>query len=143
MEITKYTFPVHGDDRGKLIALEEYKEVPFSIKRIYYILDTTQGVIRGKHAHKKLQQVLLCIHGSCRVLLDNGHERQTVLLDRPDEGIYVSNAMWREMFDFSDDAVLLVLASDLYDEADYIRDYDAFIQYLKQPGKTDQGKEVQ
>ncbi len=131
MEIKKITFQIHGDDRGQLVALEENKEIPFDIKRVYYMYDTGEGVRRGFHAHKCLEQILICVHGTCKILLDNGTEKEIVNLDKPYEGLYVANDMWREMFDFSPDAVLMVLASELYDEADYIRDYDAFLEYVK------------
>lgn len=130
MQIIKYEFQPHGDDRGQLVALEEMKEVPFDIKRVYYMYDTTEGVTRGRHAHKALEQILICVHGSCKIRLDNGEEKVVVPLDKPNEGLYVSNVMWREMFDFSEDAVLMVLASELYDEEDYIRDYDEFLKYI-------------
>jgi len=123
-------FQPHGDDRGQLIALEEFKDIPFSIKRVYYMYDTKAGVRRGLHAHKSLEQILICIHGSCKVLLDNGREKKEVLLERPYEGLYISNTMWREMYDFSSDAVLLVLASDLYREDDYIRNYEEFLKFI-------------
>lgn len=131
MQITKYTFQTHGDNRGELVALEEYKEIPFKIKRIYYMYGIREGAHRGFHAHKKLQQILVCIHGSCKILLDNGKEKEIVLLDKPNKGLYISNNMWREMYDFSSDAVLLVLASELYDESDYIRNYDDYLEYIK------------
>ena len=124
--ITKIEFDIHGDSRGQLIALEEGKDIPFEVKRVYYIYDTVADVVRGKHAHKDLQQILVCVHGSCRIRLDNGHDVEEILLDKPDEGIYISNNIWREMYDFSEDAVLLVLASNVYDEGDYIRDYEEF-----------------
>lgn len=130
MQIVKYVFQPHGDDRGQLVALEEFNDIPFQIKRVYYIYDTAPGVIRGFHAHKNLQQILICIHGSCKIKLDNGCEKKIVPLEKPYEGLYVSSNMWREMYDFSSDAVLLVLASELYDEADYIRDYHEFLQYV-------------
>lgn len=136
MEIQKYTFSVHGDERGKLIALEGLKNIPFEIKRIYYIYDTRPQVIRGKHAHKSLEQILVCIRGSCKILLDNGYEKKTVILNKPDEGIYIANFMWREMYDFSEDAILLVLASRLYDETDYIRDYDTFLEMALRMGRV-------
>ena len=130
MQIIKYMFKPHGDDRGQLVALEEIKDIPFTIKRVYYMYDTVSGVIRGKHAHKSLQQILICIHGSCKVRLDNGTESEVVPLEKPYEGLYISNIVWREMYDFSEDAVLLVLASELYDESDYIRDYDEFLKFI-------------
>lgn len=131
MEIKKFVFEPHGDDRGQLVALEEMKDIPFKIRRVYYMYDTVQGVTRGRHAHKSLQQILICVHGSCRILLDDGKERQTVLLNKPNEGLYVSNVLWREMYDFSPDAVLMVLASEYYDEADYIRDYQEFLAFTE------------
>lgn len=131
MQVIKYVFQPHGDDRGQLVSLEEFKDIPFRIKRVYYMYDTAPGVHRGKHAHKSLQQILICIHGSCKILLDNGKEKKIVPLEKPYEGLYVSNNMWREMYDFSPDAVLMVLASELYDESDYIRNYDDFLEFVK------------
>lgn len=131
MQVIKYAFQQHGDERGQLVALEEFKDIPFEIKRVYYMYDTGQGVRRGFHAHKSLEQILICIHGSCKILLDNGQEKKVVPLECPYEGLYVSNAMWREMYDFSPDAVLMVLASDYYKEEDYIRSYDDFLEYVK------------
>lgn len=129
MQVIKYMFQPHGDERGQLVALEEFKDIPFAIKRVYYMYDTGKGVHRGAHAHKALQQILICIHGSCKVLLDNGREKKVVPLEKPYEGLYIANHMWREMYDFSPDAVLMVLASRLYDETDYIRDYDEFLKF--------------
>lgn len=123
-------FPALGDERGSLIALEAEKSVPFVIKRVYYIFDTKDGVARGFHAHKKLQQVAVCITGKCRMILDNGHERKEVWLDSPTKGLVIGDLVWREMHDFSEDCVLLVLASEYYDESDYIRDYDEFLRAL-------------
>ena len=140
MQVIKYVFQPHGDDRGQLVALEEFKDIPFRIKRVYYLYDTKENVTRGYHAHKSLEPILICVHGSCKIRLDNGSEKKVVPLEKPYEGLYVSNAMWREMFDFSPDAVLMVLASELYDEADYIRDYDEFLRYVAESG--DSGKEV-
>lgn len=128
MQVMKYVFQPHGDERGQLVALEEHIDIPFEVKRVYFMYDTAKGVRRGFHAHKSLEQILVCIHGSCKVLLDNGREKKEVPLERPYEGLYVGPGFWREMYDFSPDAVLLVLASELYDEADYIRDYDRFLE---------------
>ena len=136
MQVIKYVFQPHGNSRGQLVALEEFKDIPFRIKRVYYMYDTDEGVVRGYHAHKSLQQILVCIHGSCKIKLDNGREIKVIPLEKPYEGLYVSNAMWREMYDFSPDAVLMVLASDYYDEADYIRNYDEFLDYVKNCGDT-------
>lgn len=132
MQVTKYMFSAHGDERGQLIALEEFKNIPFRIKRVYYMYDTVAGVRRGLHAHRMLEQILICVHGSCKIHLDNGYEQEEVTLDDPSEGLYVSNNMWREMYNFSPDAVLLVLASDYYDESDYIRDYNEFLRLVRE-----------
>ncbi len=121
-------FDTKGDERGSLIALEENRNIPFEIKRVYYIFDTKEGVVRGKHAHKNLQQVLICVKGSCKILLDNGKEKKVITLDSPDKGLYIGSFVWREMYDFSPDCILVVLADKYYDEEDYIRDYDKFLQ---------------
>ena len=130
MQVIKYAFQQHGEDRGMLVALEEYKDIPFEIKRVYYMYDTKKNVHRGFHAHKSLEQILICIHGSCKVLLDNGTEKKIVSLEKPYEGLYIANNMWREMYDFSEDAVLMVLASEYYKEEDYIRDYNEFLRMV-------------
>ena len=136
MQVVKYVFQPHGDDRGQLVALEEMKDIPFEIKRVYYMFDTASDAIRGKHAHKSLEQVLICTSGSCKILLDDGNSKTVVNLDDPKKGLYISNNLWREMFDFSDDAVLMVLASDYYKEEDYIRNYDEFIESVKRHEST-------
>jgi len=138
MEIKTYTFPPHGDDRGQLVAIEAEQEIPFSVKRIYYIYDTLPGVRRGFHAHRNLEQILICVTGSCKIHLDNGFDTAEVVLDNPNTGLYISNDMWREMYDFSEGAVLLVLASEHYDEADYIRNYDAFIEMVRNKEEKNQ-----
>ena len=130
MQVRKILFEPHGDDRGQLVAIEEYKDIPFDVKRVYYMYDTVSDAIRGKHAHKCLQQILICVNGNCKVLLDDGTDREIIILDKPNEGVCINNNVWREMFDFSEDAVLLVLASELYDESDYIRDYEQFLKYV-------------
>lgn len=124
-------FPVLGDERGSLLALEGNKHVPFDIKRVYYIYGTQEGVARGFHAHKKLQQVAICLKGSCRFVMDNGAEKSDVVLNSPSQGLLIDTMQWHEMYDFSCDCILLVLASDVYDEADYIRNYDDFLQLAK------------
>lgn len=124
-------FPLLGDERGSLVALEAEKTVPFAIERVYYIFGTQQGVARGFHAHKNLQQVAICVTGSCRMVLDDGRISKEVWLDSPTKGLMISPMVWHEMHDFSEDCVLLVLASEHYDENDYIRDYDEFITEVK------------
>lgn len=120
-------FPPLGDERGSLVALEANKTVPFDIKRVYYLFGTKEGVSRGFHAHKKLQQVAVCVTGKCRMILDDGKTREEAWLDSPTRGLIIDDLIWREMHDFSPDCVLLVLASEHYNEADYLRDYQKFL----------------
>lgn len=122
--------PPLGDDRGSLVALEANKTVPFDIKRVYYIFGTKADVARGFHAHKALKQVAVCVTGSCRMLLDDGNHKEEVWLDSPTKGLVIEDLVWREMHDFTPDCVLLVLASEHYDEADYVRDYGDFIKMV-------------
>lgn len=124
-------FPPLGDARGSLVALEGEKTVPFAIKRVYYIFGTEPGVARGFHAHRNLKQVAVCVTGSCRMILDDGITREDVILGSPTEGLLIEGLVWREMHDFSEDCVLLVLASEHYDENDYIRDYDEFLKEIR------------
>ena len=120
----------HGDERGKLIALEALTDlVPFEVKRVCYIFDTTPGTVRGNHAHKDLRQLLVCVSGACTIACEmpDGTKSEH-RLDWPDRGLLIEGLVWRQMKEFSKDAVLLVLASEHYDEADYIRDYQVFKQ---------------
>lgn len=131
MSLIQWThFPPLGDDRGSLVALEAERNVPFEIKRVYYIFGTQQGVARGFHAHRNLKQVAVCVTGKCRMVLDDGKTREEVWLDSPTQGLVINDLVWREMYDFTDDCVLLVLASEYYDETDYIRDYDEFAKVV-------------
>ncbi len=123
-------FPPLGDDRGSLVALEAHKTVPFEIKRVYYIFGTQSGVARGFHAHRNLKQVAICVTGKCRMVLDDGATREEAWLDSPIKGLIIGDLVWREMHDFSTDCVLLVLASEHYDETDYIRQYEEFLRAL-------------
>lgn len=116
-----------GDERGSLVALEGGKSVPFDIKRVYYIFGTREGVSRGFHAHRSLKQVAICVAGSCRFILDDGKFREEILLEKSSVGLLIEGLTWREMHAFSPDCVLMVLASEYYDEADYIRDYRTFL----------------
>ncbi len=136
MKINFIPLQKHGDDRGSLVALEEENNIPFSIKRVYYIFDTKEAVRRGFHAHKALKQVAIAVKGSCRFLLDDGQERIEVVLDNPAQGLLIESCIWREMYDFSSDCVLMVLADRHYDEKDYIRDYDAFINHANENRKS-------
>lgn len=129
-DVKTIKFNALGDHRGSLIALEANKSIPFDIKRVYYIYGTKAGVRRGYHAHKSLEQVLVCTSGSCKILLDNGCEKNIIKLDSPVNGLYVGHMIWREMFDFTPDCVLMVLANHHYDEDDYIRNYDDYCDCL-------------
>ncbi len=121
-------FKINGDDRGSLIALEENHNVPFDVKRVYYIFDTKERVRRGFHAHKSLKQLAICVSGSCKFLLDDGTIKRDVTLNSPQHGLYIEGLIWREMYDFSANCVLMVLANDYYNEHDYIKNYDKFIE---------------
>lgn len=128
MIIKTVNFPPLGDERGHLVALEANKAVPFDIKRVYYLFDTKEGIARGFHAHKNLKQVAVCVKGSCRFVLDNGQTKESIVLDKATTGLLIEGLVWREMHEFSSDCVLLVLASEHYDEADYIRGYQQFLE---------------
>lgn len=129
--IQLFDFKCLGDERGSLVALEENGNIPFNVKRIYYIFDTKKGVSRGFHAHLNLEQVAICVKGSCRFILDNGSVKEEVVLNSPLTGLYIGNDTWREMHDFSEDCVLMVIASEFFDEADYIRNYTDFLKRIK------------
>ncbi len=120
----------HENPRGSLVAIESNQNIPFSIERIYYIYNVPEGKRRGYHAHKDLKQLAICLHGSCKFLLDDGKTKTTYTLDTPTKGLYIKGLIWREMFDFSKDCVLLVLASEAYNEEDYIRSYEEFTKVV-------------
>ena len=117
---------VIGDERGKLVSIEANKNISFDIKRVYYIFDTLPDQERGKHAHKNLEQLIIAIDGACQFVLDDGKNRETVWLNRPDVGLYIGKNIWREMRHFSYGCKRMVLASDYYNEDEYIRDYSVF-----------------
>jgi dTDP-4-dehydrorhamnose 3,5-epimerase-like enzyme len=129
MEIKLIQLQKHGDSRGSLVALEDQKEVPFPIRRVYYMFDCEKEVRRGFHAHKKLRQFLIPVRGSCTFVLDNSKERVEVVLDDPAKGLLVEPMVWHEMGNFSEDCTLMALADAHYDESDYIRDYEEFLQH--------------
>ncbi|MGY2275260.1 MULTISPECIES: sugar 3,4-ketoisomerase [Pseudomonas] len=120
-------FNVLGDERGQLVVLEAMKNVPFDIKRVYYLTGTKPEVPRGFHAHKELEQVAVCVSGKCLMIMDDGVKKEEVWLDSPSKAIFIGKMIWHEMHRFSPDCVLLVVASDLYDENDYIRSYAKFV----------------
>ena len=134
MQIEKRHFPIRQDSEcecGMLIALEEMAEIPFSLKRVYYIYGVSGDVSRGAHAHRDSNQLLISLRGSCEIVLDDGDTREKVLLDRPDEGVLQSKMVWGEMHHFSPDALLMVLTDTLYDPNDYIHDYETFLALAK------------
>ncbi len=119
------------DPRGNLTVAEGDSLVPFDIKRAYWVYDVPGGMGRGGHAHKRLRQVLIAVSGSFHVTLDNGRERETILLNHPWQGLVIETNTWRTLDDFSSGAVCLVLASEHYEEEDYIYDYDEFLKYVE------------
>lgn len=123
---------VLGDNRGKLIAIESGENVPFEIKRVFYIFGTKENISRGQHSHYKTKQYLIAVNGSCKVTLDDGKRETTYHLKEPNFGLLQNELVWGTMHDFSSDCVLLVLASEHYDENDYIRDYRKFLQQVSQ-----------
>ena len=117
-----------GDERGSLIAFEKGSNVPFDVKRAFYIYDTRGDVARGCHANRNSEFLLVVINGSCRVKIDDGKIQDDILLNKPHQALYLNKMVWKEMYEFSHNAVLLVLSSELYDEAEYIRDYENFLK---------------
>lgn len=161
MDYTLLDFQPHGDDRGQLTVVESGKDIPFDVKRVFYIYGVEGGVRRGFHALRDTDQVLVCVKGSCKVLLDDGSAgdacgsgaagdaregdgsgKVVVSLDDPQKGLLVPAHLWREMFDFSPDAMLLVLASGPYAESDYIRNYEDFLAYTAELRKTGNSEEI-
>lgn len=120
------------DEKGNLSFFEANKDIPFEIKRIYYTYDVPIGAKRGMHAHKKLQQLMWCPYGEVEVILDNGKDRTSYLLDSPEKALLVLKGYWREMYWRKESSVLCVAVSDFYSEDDYIRDYDEFLKYVEE-----------
>lgn len=129
-------FPQKGDERGSLIVVEEMKDIPFELKRIFYMYGSDATVVRGRHANKKTEFILINLSGQSKVRVKDGRGNEKVfLLDRPHTGIYVPKLVWKDMYDFSADSILLCLASEHYDPEEYIRDYDAFVDYIHENGE--------
>ena len=127
-------FAEYGDERGSLVIAEGAMDVPFEIKRVFYMYGSDATVIRGQHANRFSEFVLINVSGSSRVRVDDGYEEEVIELNKPRMGLYLSTMLWKDMYDFSPDSVLLVLASTHYDGSEYIRDYDEFIREIKAPG---------
>ena len=122
-----------GDERGNLVVIEgEGMDIPFDIKRVFYIYGSDSTVVRGQHANRETEFLLVNVSGNSKVRVDNGEESAVIELNRPRMGLYLSSMLWKDMYDFSDDSVLLVLASRHYDEKEYIRDYDTYLQALRE-----------
>ncbi len=125
-------FPQHGDERGHLVIVEGGKDIPFEIKRAFYIYGSDPGVVRGQHANRKTQFVLINVAGKSKVRVKDGEGNEAVFcLNRPHTGIYLPEMVWKDMYDFSEDSVLLVLASEHYDASEYIRNYDEFSNLME------------
>lgn len=120
-------FNENGDERGKLVVIEGMKDVPFEIKRVFYIYGSDKDVIRGRHANRRSEFVLINVCGSSKVKVSDGHTDEIYILDKPHTGIYIPKMMWKDMYDFSEDSILLVLSSEHYDSSEYIRDFNEFM----------------
>ena len=131
MIVTTKEFNILGDYRGQLVALEENRNIPFDLKRVFYIFGTQEGVSRGNHSHYKTKQFLVAVNGSCKVTLDDGYNKETFNLNQPNLGLFQDALIWGTMHDFSSDCVLMVLANEYYDASDYITDYDTFLEVVK------------
>ena len=130
-EVQMLEFQQEGDERGHLVIVEGMKDVPFDIKRIFYIYGSDSTVVRGQHANKKTEFVLINVSGQCKVRTEDGKGNEKIfLLDRPHIGIFIPQMVWKDMYDFSEDSIILCLASEHYDPEEYIRDHDAFIKYV-------------
>lgn len=133
MDYQLITLPIRTTDgMGSLSFIESGIDTPFEIKRIYYIFDVPEGTQRGGHAHKRLRQLLFCPYGSIEIILTDGENRVSVMLEQPNQGLLIGPGLWRDMIWHSDNAVLCVAASEHYSESDYIRNYDAYLAYKKQ-----------
>lgn len=122
-----------GDERGQLVVVEGEQDIPFEIRRVFYIYGSDAQVVRGQHANRKSEFVLINVSGTSKVRVDNGFEEDIIELNRPRMGLYLPTMLWKDMYDFSEDSVLLVLTNTHYDGSEYIRDYE---EYLKEVGGT-------
>jgi len=132
MILRKIAFPIHEDSRGKLISLEYGNIIPFEIKRIYYLYEMDEITKRGSHAHKSLEQIIFAISGSCTLSADDGNSSEEYSLSSASEGYLIKGTIWREMYNFSKDCILVVIANQIYEENDYIRDYDEFLRTINE-----------
>lgn len=128
-------FPKINDSRGNLSFIEEQNQIPFQIKRVYYLYDVPSGATRGGHAHKALEQIIIALSGSFDVILDDGRNKQAYFLNRPHYGLYIPPGVWRELENFSSNSIALSLVSAPYEESDYIRDYETFKKMIQNDPK--------
>ena len=135
-QVRMLEFPVNGDERGHLVIVEGMQDIPFEMKRLFYIFGSDSEVVRGQHANRKSQFVLINVAGTSKVKVKDGKGNETVYsLNRPHTGIYLPKMVWKEMYDFSEDSVLLCLANTHYDPDEYIRDYDEYLKIVKEAGE--------
>ena len=128
----KLQFADLGDERGKLVVAEGEIDIPFPIRRVFYIYGSDDSVVRGQHANRESEFVLINVAGSSKVMITDGTNKEVVELNRPMEGVYIPRMIWKEMYDFSPDSVLLVLASTHYDGNEYIRDYEEYLSKINE-----------
>ena len=128
-------FTKYGDERGWLVVMEGKTDIPFSIARVFYIYGSEPGVVRGRHANRRSEFVLINVCGNCKVKTDDGLGNQDIfILEHPHEGVYIPRMVWKDMYDFSEDSILLCLASEAYDNSEYIRDYQVFVKEMEEQG---------
>ncbi len=117
-------------DEGYLCFMEENNHIPFSIKRVYYIFDVIKNAVRGRHTHKNTKQVIFCLRGSVTIILDNGKDKEAITLNKPNQGLFLDTMIWHEMVGFKDNTLLLVVASEIYKDDDYVRDYKTYLKEI-------------
>ena len=122
----EFEIKIIGDSRGKMVVIEGYKNIPFDIKRLFYVFGADEKSIRGCHANKKSEFVIICVSGKAKIMISNGIDQKTIALDKPNKAVYLHKMTWKEMFDFSSDAVLLCISNEYYDPCEYISSYDEF-----------------
>lgn len=125
------SFSQLGDERGNLVVVEGIKDIPFDIKRMFYIYGTQGNIVRGQHANRNSEFVLINLSGECKIKVDDGKNNEVIILNKPHEGIYLDKMVWKDMYDFSSDSILLVLSNCSYDSKEYIRDYMKFKKEIK------------
>lgn len=129
MKVKEIYFEKKGDKKGWLVCVEGKNNIPFNIKRMFYIYGTQKGVVRGRHANKKSSFVLINVSGSSKIKVDEGNGNSKVyLLEKPNQGLYIPKMVWKEMYDFSPDSVLIILSDCVYDKSEYIYDYDEYMK---------------